>query len=80
MENFALSFVSKFEGIMAEMCRILGLHCSRYFPFVKFCITTRIPCKKILEVNIWISSSQQDNTENLNYVMCQLYAVFMSTL
>ncbi len=35
-------------------------------------------CQKMLEVNIWISSSQQDNTENHDYVMCQLYAVFMS--
>ena len=33
----------------------------------------------MLEVN---SSSQQDNTEShdyINYVLCQLYAVFMST-
>ncbi len=37
-----------------------------------FCITT-FSC---LEVNIWISSSEQDNTD---YFMCQLYAVFMST-
>ncbi len=45
--------------------------------YIKFCITTS--CQKMLEVNIWISSSQQDNTENHHFVMCQLYAVFMST-
>ncbi len=46
--------------------------------YIKFFITT-FSCQKMLEVNILISSSQQDNTEdhiNLCHVMCQLYAVY----
>ncbi len=50
------------------------------FVNIKVCIND-ILMQKWLKVNtlLWISSSQQNNTENLiiNYVLCQLCAVFI---
>ncbi len=62
-----------------KLCRIIGHQC----PFLVKIITlsfgiTTFSRQKMLEVNIRISSSQQDNTENHSCVI-QLYAVFMST-
>ncbi len=53
--------------------------------YIKFFITT-FSHQKMLEVNIWIRSSQQDNTEDHDYmscdvsVVCCLYVLILSTV